>query len=361
MNPNPQGSDPQSKRTDIMSSLTGKMRGMNLNNSHQHHYHPRGRGRGRIHRGHGVSRRHHNTHSHGRGNYHYQQSSHSPQRKPHYSNTKNKRTSSADTAITTDNFRIRRHGIHKQKQEETKNHHHDRSNPAARLPARRGHYQNNAIATAKTTAAGAISLAVPSSWKSGDQNQIWSLGSHHVEYGRIVAAFEKTLPGATVKKIEIIQNKHLWMRYSLLGRHMAARYDNKKRMTYPLYHGTSSTDPKVIWNSDEGFDSRCSSKGLWGEGIYFASTAKYSNSYAYTLPSGEKQMFLADVLIGDSVTHKQDSTLRKPPVKPKTLQKSEDEHYDSVNGVTGGTKVFIIYKNEQVYPRCLITYTSQGY
>ena len=47
-----------------------------------------------------------------------------------------------------------------------------------------------------------------------------------------------------------------------------------------LFHGSSSTAPEEIYKSEEGFDMRFSHKGMWGQGNYFAVSAKHSCSYA---------------------------------------------------------------------------------
>lgn len=47
-----------------------------------------------------------------------------------------------------------------------------------------------------------------------------------------------------------------------------------------------------------------------------------------------------------------DSNLKAPPKRP-----ASQELYDSVSGHTGGSKVYIVYKNVKTYPRYLIRYT----
>ena len=55
-----------------------------------------------------------------------------------------------------------------------------------------------------------------------------------------------------------------------------------------LFHGTSGTDPKLIYDSEEGLDMRFSKNGMWGVGIYFAVNSEYSNSYAFRAPQNER-------------------------------------------------------------------------
>jgi len=203
-----------------------------------------------------------------------------------------------------------------------------------------------------------LSLQPPEDWKPGMENQIWSIDPMSAEYRTVEASVKKSISSAKVKRIEKIQNHHLWQRFSLLKSHFANKYPDQDQAIQTLFHGTKTTDPKIIWNSDEGFDSRCANTGMWGVGIYFAETAAYSHSYSHDNDDGDHQIFYADVLVGQSVTLKSDQSLKKPPTKPGYLQRSENETYDSVNGITYNTKVYIIYKNEQVYPKYLITYSG---
>ena len=50
----------------------------------------------------------------------------------------------------------------------------------------------------------------------------------------------------------------------------------------------------MIYDSEEGFDMRFSSGGMWGIAVYFAVNASYSNGYAYDA-QGCRQMFFAKV------------------------------------------------------------------
>jgi hypothetical protein len=49
-----------------------------------------------------------------------------------------------------------------------------------------------------------------------------------------------------------------------------------------MYHGTSATQPIIIYKSEEGFDLRYSNQGMWGFANYFAKNSSYSNKYAFT-------------------------------------------------------------------------------
>ena len=83
--------------------------------------------------------------------------------------------------------------------------------------------------------------------------------------------------------------------------------------------------------------------GYWGLAIYFAKNASYSNSgYVYKLPSGERQLFLADVLLGKYPLPllPQNNQLRMPPPNPD----KKNERFDSVKGNTQGSDVYMVYQ-----------------
>ena len=102
---------------------------------------------------------------------------------------------------------------------------------------------------------------------------------------------------------------------------------------------------------------RYSSDGMWGRGAYFAVKLSYShNGFTYRHScQGNKatyQVFLAHVLTGESIFLPPDRKILMPPVKPGT-----DVHYDSIQGETAGSKIFVLYKLDMAYPAYLITYS----
>ena len=61
------------------------------------------------------------------------------------------------------------------------------------------------------------------------------------------------------------------------------------------------TPPSLVYDGEVGFDTRFSAAGYWGIAVYFAKNALYSDAYRHNLPTGERQFFLAEVLLGDYV------------------------------------------------------------
>jgi hypothetical protein len=79
---------------------------------------------------------------------------------------------------------------------------------------------------------------------------------------------------------------------------------------------------------------------VYGNGVYFATDANYSHSYAHVNSAGERCMFIVKVLIGKSIQG--NSSMKVCPVG-----------YDST---TNGTNIFVAYHDAQSYAEYLITY-----
>ena len=174
------------------------------------------------------------------------------------------------------------------------------------------------------------------------------------EYERIAGRFLQTMPHSEILRIERIQNKPLWMKYLQCSQHML-EYNDAILGEQVLFHGSSGTDPKEIYSGDSSFDMRFSADGMWGKGNYFAVNASYSNSYAYHCKNGVKKMLVAWVLTGVSY-HCAPERYTKPPLRGTQGTGGIQRRYDSVSGITGGSKVFITYENNRAYPAYLITY-----
>ena len=177
------------------------------------------------------------------------------------------------------------------------------------------------------------------------------------EYERVINQFTLTLPDVVVLKIERVQNKILWRRYHHRSQLMKS-FNTAYLREELLFHGTQSNRPELIYGGAEGFNMHFSRKGMWGRGNYFAVNSKYSNGYAFSTSGGTKKMFAAWVLTGNSKCLPSDRELVQPPFmdKPANQENVVQRRYDSVNGTTGGTRVYITYDNEHAYPAYIITY-----
>lgn len=179
---------------------------------------------------------------------------------------------------------------------------------------------------------------------------------HKDEWEYVVQSFKKT---CTEKIINVyrIQNVKLWKDYlkekeDLSNFHKIHKLSSEIKEK-DLWHGTRNTHPKEIYEAfDEGFDLQYSNDGMWGRGLYFAVNAKYSVAYSHTA-GNVKKMMLVKVMVGDYVKLNPNGTLRKPPLRDNSGSKVR---YDSVEGFTGGSDVYILYAMRRAYPLYLVDF-----
>ena len=163
---------------------------------------------------------------------------------------------------------------------------------------------------------------------------------------------------AEIISIERIQNRELWQKYS--DRTKQIQNEPQACKEKLLFHGTRVTDPKEVYTGDSSFDTRFSRQGMWGKGNYFAVNASYANSYAHSVSgTNMRKLLVAFVLTGLSYNCSPDSSLTMPPFRserddPTSIRR----RYHTVNGVTGGTTVYITYDNTLAYPAYVITYKN---
>ena len=196
------------------------------------------------------------------------------------------------------------------------------------------------------------SSSFPPEWEPQTKNtELKYVKVSSLEGTKVVSAIGKTMVDANIFKIERIQNKFLYEKYDLCKKRMHEKNNGQVNEKW-LFHGSSSVSPEKIYESEHGFDFRHSgSSSLWGKGAYFAVNASYScRSYAYRSPLGYQQIFIAFVLTGDSIRMASDRTLVTPPSKD-----DGSGDYDSVNGITGSSQIYIVYDHDKCYPAYLIT------
>lgn len=202
-------------------------------------------------------------------------------------------------------------------------------------------------------------IAFPQEWQPQTKTtELFPLQHGGVEWSRVHGKFSSTMPPNQVVNISRIQNKWLWEKYVVQKKRLD-RKNNGRVNEMELFHGTRSNDPKNIYEGEDGFDMRFGAQGMWGVANYFAVNASYSQSYSHTSTAG-KQMFLVNVLTGDSHQCPSNSSLRMPPTKTASPAGGEVQlvqmKYDTVTGVTNGSQVFMTYDNDKAYPAYLITY-----
>ena len=177
------------------------------------------------------------------------------------------------------------------------------------------------------------------------------------EFDKRKSHFLRSHPSARVYHIQRIQNKLLWRKYLNKKKQLEDDHTLQNSGEKMLYHGTRSTAPKQIYEGDSGFDMRYSSDGLWGRGNYFAVNSAYSVGYSHKTMDGYQQMLVARVLTGASF-RSAPHRFQVPPLREGTGQGEGEvrRRYDSVQGETNGSTVYITYDSDHSYPEYLITF-----
>ena len=190
----------------------------------------------------------------------------------------------------------------------------------------------------------------------GKQVIVVDLDLNSGEFQKVEKQFKATLPATKVTNIKRIQNKWVWKAFQLEVNRMTQIYDSPPK-TLTLFHGTSNTQPSLIYESDQGFDLKfASAKCFWGRANYFAEKASYSHEgFRHQLADGSFQMLVAKVIVGNfyDMGTKHDTTLTHPPLLPG----STINRYDSIKGNTANCDVYMTYSNQKCYPEYLISYT----
>ncbi|KAI6646699.1 Sacsin-like [Oopsacas minuta] len=167
------------------------------------------------------------------------------------------------------------------------------------------------------------------------------------EFFTIARSFFATLPSMKIISIEKIMNKQCWDNFKKNVEIQVSKFGESCLMIKPLFHGTRNTPPYQIFEHPVGFCTDFSDAGMWGKGLYFAVNSSYSHSYAHKLGNGEFCMFLAQVFVGYPEARKSDASITSPKAG-----------FHSVQGVTRGSQIHILYENGLAYPSYLITYSQ---
>jgi hypothetical protein len=119
------------------------------------------------------------------------------------------------------------------------------------------------------------------------------------EYKKVELKFKQTMPDCKISSIDRVQNRKLWRIFKNEVQDVKKKSGNPQIMN--LFHGTGSTRPSQIYNSEDGFNINYSNEGMWGKAIYFACNSSYSNNYAHKYADGQRKMFMASVTLGKEI------------------------------------------------------------
>jgi len=203
-------------------------------------------------------------------------------------------------------------------------------------------------------------IALPKEWRNIDEENctIEPLAQNDPEYQLVLQNFSKTLPSKAIVSIKRIQNARFWREYSQEKeklknlRTKAGLHPDVKEQH--LWHGTRNVHPEVVYAGlEECFDMQYANDGMWGRGLYFAVNSSYSDDYAHPSIVGTKLFMLCRVMVGDTIKQDSDRSIRKAPER---LGLKEKIPYESIEGFTGNSVIYILYRMRRAYPEYLIEY-----
>ncbi|CAF5031518.1 unnamed protein product [Rotaria sp. Silwood1] len=180
--------------------------------------------------------------------------------------------------------------------------------------------------------------SLPMHWQCQSTNCCrFILSEHSEEYKNIKDKFDQTMLGnyICIKSIERIQNQRWYKQYAA---HRDAMNERLKQETEKmLFHGCNEDSANSI--VEECFN-RSYAGTVYGQGVYFATNAKYSHDYTRSNQANERCMFVVLVLVGKYIFG--NSSMKVPP-----------KGYDST---TDNNQIFVVYHDAQAYADYLIKY-----
>lgn len=204
---------------------------------------------------------------------------------------------------------------------------------------------------------------VPEEWgPQTNECEIKIVPKGNREWNGVNDLVRKTMPNVEIQKLERIQNQDLWEKFSLERKQMKRRNNGEEINEKLLFHGSRTTSPRSIASSLKGVDFRYSSRVrslMWGTGAYFAVKASYSDNYAHPVEGGLKELILVRVLTGISCSYgvRHDPSLTRPPNQSASVSE-QGKPYDTVNGDTNGSTIYVVYDHDKSYPAYIITYRN---
>ncbi|XP_077975400.1 uncharacterized protein LOC120333057 isoform X2 [Styela clava] len=200
-----------------------------------------------------------------------------------------------------------------------------------------------------------IKEEIPSHWENMSENENLKyvrLTSSCAEFREIEENLGKSLSNFNINSIHRIQNKRLYNRYQQEKRRVAKLYPGEN-IEMKLFHGTKADIANKI--ATDGFDrGYCGSANdvAFGNGVYFAKNASYSNNIKYATPekNNERTIIVANVITGEYQRGSRG-------MKSADRISSSAEMYNCVVDNTTNPTIFVIFVDAGAYPSYLIKYT----
>lgn len=196
--------------------------------------------------------------------------------------------------------------------------------------------------------------------KPNDEYKLTTLDMKSEEYNIVANHFKLTMKSVSIKRIEKVDNVFLETMYEQTKKMLMKRNPEHTPTEYKLFHGTDSNNVQSICRL--GFNrSYCGKNGvLFGQGVYFARSAGYSDRYSrkeffqqspffnYQQRNCSYNMILAKVLVGVYQLGSQEMK--------DTSQRPDGNQYDSTVDNIQNPTIFVTYRDYRAYPSYIIHY-----
>jgi poly [ADP-ribose] polymerase 7/11/12/13 len=197
--------------------------------------------------------------------------------------------------------------------------------------------------------------------KGLDDEKLFAVAPDSAEFQTVSARFAETMPTRTVDDIQRVENGLLHEMFTVnmetISRQLHPATDDidaaQSDIRRTLFHGTRAVEQITGSTDGQGFLpllAGTSTGAIYGDGTYFARDASYSDTYARTLPTGQKQMLLVDVIVGRWAEGQQG--MKVCPTVPG----EQYIRFNSLVNDTANPAIFVIQHSSQAYPTHLITY-----
>lgn len=196
--------------------------------------------------------------------------------------------------------------------------------------------------------------------------QLFKVDETSEEFKNIASTFNDTIKkksnGSTDDKniytitcIQRIQNLLVYQKYYSYISASALNSNGEIENEKLLFHGTRNIPPGAIISSQEGFDTRLAgNQNLWGPAAYFAEDAEYVHAFAFNNShTKSKQIIVASVMLGSCFNY---GTLCNPSLQQPPINIDSTRRYDSVSGVTKGSRIYAVFNSSRSCPRYIISY-----
>ncbi|CAF4317306.1 unnamed protein product, partial [Rotaria magnacalcarata] len=180
-----------------------------------------------------------------------------------------------------------------------------------------------------------LNYQLPATWeKTTEKKMRFTLLRETEEYNSIVTKFNEAMTGkyTEIVRIERIQNETWYMQY--LTHHLEFKSRLGMDTEQRLYHGSTKEAADDIVKSWFNRSFAGVNGTVYGVGVYFSSNAAYSHGYARPNENGERNMFVARVLVGKTTPGS--SSMKTPPTGSDSTTDVHSEN--EIVGLAGCTR-----------------------